>query len=92
MTAYPLARNQFNCKAKAAGSATYTAASLLLALTEHIKRDQQRNQRKHPSRYGDEIVILHATTLFRIAKADGAAVQVLLTTHLSYHKQSANAI
>ena len=65
--------------------ALYTAALLLYALTEHINRDQQREQRKNPSRYGDEIVILHAITLFRIAESGRAAVQVLLTTQIGYH-------
>lgn len=44
----------------AASSSSYTAASLLLALTEHINSDQQREQRKQPCRQVDKIVVLHA--------------------------------
>ena len=41
----------------------------LYALAERINSEEQRNQRKHPAGYGDEIVVLHATTFFRIAES-----------------------
>lgn len=46
-----------------------TAASLLYALAERINSEKQRKQRKHPAGYGDEIVVFHATTFFRIAES-----------------------
>ena len=56
-------------QANAAGSSSYTAANFLLALTEQIKSNQQRDKRKHPTSDGDEIIILHAITLFRNAES-----------------------
>ena len=49
--------------------ALYTAASLLHALAERVNSEEQREQRKHPAGDGEEIVILHGITLFRMGES-----------------------
>ena len=68
----------------AAVVAPTTRRLFLYALAEHVKSDQQRNQREQPASNGEEVTVFHAITLFRMCES-GRHRASLLTTGTSYH-------
>ena len=59
--------------------ATTRRQLFLYALAEHVKSDQQRNEREQPAGNGEEVTVFHAITLFRMSES-GRHRASLLTT------------